>query len=98
MTVKTSVKIGVKGRIYDIFDTNEFADIYRILSIINEYTEDNIDNRVRGNTSEANVNYLNEAKDEFIDAYERLKKLIVSLDKKKIKTENTSFLYFLKGS
>jgi hypothetical protein len=88
----------VKGRIYDIFDTYEFADIYRILNIINEYTEDNIDNRVRGSDSEANVNYLNEAKDEFIVAYERLKKLIVSLDKKKIKTENTSILYYLKGS
>ena len=87
----------VKGRIYDIFKTNEFADIYRILNIISEYTEDNIDNRVQGSDFEEKVDFLNEAKDEFIEASRKLKNLIISLDNKKINTENTSFFCYLKG-
>jgi len=87
-----------KGKIYNIFDTEEFADIYKILHIINEYTEDNIDRVIEGMDSEGKIEYLNQAKYYFIDASGKLKKLIVSLDKKKIKTENTSILYYLKGS
>ncbi len=84
-----------KGRIYDIFDTNEFANIYIILNTINRYTEDHIDNRIQGMDFGKKVNYLNKLKDLFMAVSKKLEKLIVSLDIKKIKTENTSFLYYL---
>ena len=87
----------VKGRIYDIFDSIEFTNIYIILNTINKYTEDYIDNRIQGMDSEKKVNYLNKQNDLFIDAVRKLNDLIVSLDIKKIKTENTSFFYYLKG-
>ena len=87
-----------KGRIYDIFDPIEFTNIYIILNLIDKYTEDYIDNRIQGMDSEKKVIYLNKIKDEFTDTHKKLIELIVSLDKKKIETENTSFSYYLKGS
>jgi len=84
----------VKGRIYDIFDAIEFADIYLILNIIDKYTENYIDNRIQGMDSEKKDIYLNKVTKEFSEVHTMLIELNKSLDKKKIKIENTSFLYY----
>lgn len=81
----------VKGRLYDIFEPIEFADIYLILNIIDKYTEDYIDSVLQEKDSEKRIIFLNEINDEFTTIHEMLIELIISLDKKKIKTENASF-------